>query len=79
MVRGAFKRFVHDHVFMRDRDGTIMTDRLEFEAPGGILGRLIDRLVLTSYLARFLEQRNEVIKRIAESEGEWRQYLSQRE
>jgi ligand-binding SRPBCC domain-containing protein len=74
MVRGAFKRFVHDHIFAEDGDGTLMMDRLEFEAPGGPIGRVLDRILLSSYLERFLRDRNELIKRVAESDR-WREYL----
>lgn len=75
MVRGAFSRFVHDHHFVADGSRTQMIDRLEFEAPGGILGRVVDRIVLSGYLRRFLIERNDVIKTIAESE-EWKRYLA---
>src|SRR5262249_39592567 len=74
MVRGAFKRFVHDHIFEEDRDGTMVTDRVEFEAPGGPIGRMLDRILLSGYLERFLRERNEIIKRVSESDG-WRDYL----
>jgi ligand-binding SRPBCC domain-containing protein len=74
MIRGAFKRFVHDHFFDEDGAATTMIDRLELEAPGGPIGRLLVRAVLTSYLERFLRTRNESIKRIAES-NDWRRYL----
>jgi ligand-binding SRPBCC domain-containing protein len=74
MVRGAFKRFVHDHIFEEEGDATVVTDRVEFEAPGGPMGRLLDRILLSSYLERFLRERNELIKRVAESDG-WRDYI----
>jgi ligand-binding SRPBCC domain-containing protein len=74
MQRGAFARFVHDHAFEVDGDHTVMSDRLELEAPLGVLGRLAERLVLRAYLERFLRERNEVLRRVAESEA-WRRYL----
>ena len=75
MVRGAFRRFVHDHHFEADGGATRMTDRLTFEAPAGPIGRLVDRWILRGYLTRFLRERNEVIRRAAESEA-WRRYLA---
>ncbi len=74
MVSGAFKRMVHDHEFADDPVGTLMRDRFEFQSPLGILGRIVDALFLTSYMRRFLVRRNEILKRLAESE-EWRRYL----
>ena len=45
-----------------------------FEAPGGPLGRLVDRLLLTRYLERFLLERNRMLKQVAESD-EWKRFL----
>src|SRR5262245_6560810 len=55
MVRGAFKRFDHDHYFKADgSNGTVMRDIFDFSAPLGILGRLVEPLFLTQYMRRFL-------------------------
>jgi len=74
MVSGAFKRMVHDHEFAEHPVGTLMRDRFDFASPLGFLGLIADQCFLTSYMRRFLVQRNEVLKRLAESE-EWRRYL----
>jgi ligand-binding SRPBCC domain-containing protein len=74
MVRGALRRFDHDHFFAARGEETEMRDVFDFESPLGPLGRLADALVLTRYLSRFLERRNEEIKRVAESDA-WRAML----
>jgi len=74
MVRGAFRMFRHDHIFEKVGDKTIMRDRFEFESPGWLFGRIFNTLVLKSYIRDLLTKRNEVIKRVAESE-EWRDIL----
>ena len=74
MVSGAFRRFDHDHFFDAGGEATEMRDVFDFESPLGPLGRIADALVLTGYLRGFLERRNAVIKRAAESE-EWRALL----
>jgi ligand-binding SRPBCC domain-containing protein len=74
MVRGAFRRFDHDHRFQAEGAGTRMTEVFDYHAPLGPLGRIAERLFLTAYMRRFLDARNAVIKRVAESD-EWRQYL----
>jgi ligand-binding SRPBCC domain-containing protein len=76
MVSGAFKRMVHDHEFDEHPTGTLLRDRFEFTSPLGILGRMADWLFLEGYMRCFLVQRNEVLKRLAES-SEWRRYLQQ--
>jgi ligand-binding SRPBCC domain-containing protein len=68
IVRGAFKRMVHDHTFVELPSGTQMFDRFEFESPFGILGRLVDRLFLGRYMRQFLAQRNRQLKVLAESD-----------
>lgn len=75
MVRGAFAWMEHDHWFDPTEDGgTVLRDDFRFAAPLGILGRVMEVLVLRRYMTRFLERRNAVIKRVAESE-EWREFL----
>jgi ligand-binding SRPBCC domain-containing protein len=75
MVRGPFKRFDHDHIFEKRGEGTLMRDVFDFNSPFGILGKLVDTLVLERRLGRLLRERNAILKRVAESD-EWKQYLS---
>lgn len=76
MVRGAFAWMEHDHWFdAAPGGGTVLRDAMRFAAPLGVLGRLVETLVLRRYMTRFLERRNAVIKRVAESHDEWRAFL----
>ncbi len=74
MVRGAFKRFDHDHIFEEAGGATLMIDRFDFTTPLGVLGRIADSVFLRRYLEKFLETRNKAIRRAAESEA-WRKFL----
>ncbi|HUP17656.1 MAG TPA: SRPBCC family protein [Acidimicrobiia bacterium] len=65
-VTGPFKAWRHVHLFETEADGTRMIDRIDYEAPFGILGRAIDRLFLNTYLTHLITQRNEFISRSAE-------------
>jgi ligand-binding SRPBCC domain-containing protein len=67
MISGAFASMVHDHIFNEHPDGTLMKDRFEFTSPFGYVGRIVDWLLLTSYMRRFLIRRNAVLKQFAES------------
>jgi ligand-binding SRPBCC domain-containing protein len=71
MVKGAFLRFEHDHHFAAMDDGTRLRDEVRFDAPWGALGRVVAR----RRLIPFLEERNNLLKQVAESE-EWRKYLN---
>ena len=75
MTRGPFRRFDHDHYFAPEDAGTRMTDVFDYAAPLGPLGRLAERLFLTRYLRLFLAERNQAIKRAAESD-QWRDLLA---
>jgi ligand-binding SRPBCC domain-containing protein len=74
MVKGTFKKIEHKHIFNEEAGVTTMRDEFLFEAPMGILGQLASALVLTRYMRTLLEKRNDLIKRVAESE-EWKKYL----
>ena len=78
MTAGAFKSFEHDHRFQEQDGETVMKDELRFSAPFGVLGLMVERLVLRNYLTRFLLERNQFLKQVAESEM-WREYLSKPE
>lgn len=56
-VRGPFKSFRHVHEFEATPGGCIMTDRVEFTAPFGLLGRAAGKLVLRPYLQRLIRDR----------------------
>ena len=73
MVRGAFRRVVHDHYFEVVPKGTRMVDVFDYSAPFGPLGVLVERFYLTSYMARFLERRGQALRALAESDG-WRRF-----
>jgi hypothetical protein len=51
-----------------------MKDVVQFEAPLGLLGWIAERLVLRSYVEKFLVKRNAHIRSVAEGEG-WKLYL----
>ncbi|MCZ4410015.1 SRPBCC family protein [Cryomorphaceae bacterium 1068] len=67
MISGAFKRFKHEHRFSATDGGTLMTDIFDYESPFGILGKLVDQLILEKYMTNLLTQRNSVVKEVAES------------
>lgn len=67
-VRGAFRRFDHDHWFTPEGRGTRVREVFDYDAPLGVLGRLAERLVLTRYMRRFLAERMAVVRSVAESE-----------
>lgn len=67
MVKGAFRRFRHEHQFLAVEGGTEMVDIFDYTSPLGPLGSFADRLFLRRYMTRFLLDRNAYLKREAES------------
>jgi ligand-binding SRPBCC domain-containing protein len=76
MTEGTFKKLYHQHIFEPIGTGTMMTDKFDFEAPLGILGKIVSALVLKNYMARFLKIRNTRIKQVAESD-EWKRFVKE--
>lgn len=67
-LKGIFKFIKHDHYFEQKKDGVLMKDVFIYEAPFGLIGKVVEQLILTNYLKKFLIERNEVIKDCAESD-----------
>lgn len=68
MQKGAFKRLKHIHEFIEVEGGTILKDTLDFATPLGPFGWIADQFVLKYYMKRFIMDRNDELKKIAESQ-----------
>ncbi len=72
---GLFTHFGHVYTFEDIGGGqTRFTDTFSFQSPLGLLGALVDRVVLRGRMKAVDEARAGDIKRLAESE-EWKKYL----
>jgi ligand-binding SRPBCC domain-containing protein len=74
LVRGAFRRFDHDHFFSQREGVTQMRDVMDFDSPLGIFGRMANWFVLGAYMRRLLATRNSFIKAAAETD-QWKRYV----
>lgn len=74
MQTGIFERMHHVHRFEMVDNSTVMIDEFSFVSPYGFLGKVADVLFLKAYLRRLLSNRNETIKRFAET-NEWQKLL----
>src|ERR1035437_457169 len=66
--KGAFKYIIHDHYFESKDELVIMKDTFEFDSPYFVIGKIVNKLILTKYMTNFLIQRNNIIKEYAESD-----------
>jgi hypothetical protein len=65
MQRGPFGRWRHQHIFEKTVNGTRMTDHVNFASPFGVLGRIVDALVLERHMVQLLKQNNEQVRAAA--------------
>jgi ligand-binding SRPBCC domain-containing protein len=67
MAAGAFAHFRHEHTFEVEGPGmTIMTDRMSWRSPAGVLGTLADGLFVRRTLRQLLTDRNsEIVRRFS--------------
>lgn len=66
MIEGRFKSFKHVHEFTPKDGGTLMRDTLEWTSPFGIIGSIVDKILLEKHLRDLVSKRNEKLKEIAE-------------
>ena len=68
MEKGQFKSFRHEHFFEFKNGVVIMKDKLQYETPFGLAGKLFDHLLLKKHLTQFLLKRNQHLKTLAENQ-----------
>ena len=71
---GDFHSMKHVHHFKPVDNGTIMIDLFDFETPYGSAGTVINRIFLTRYMRKLLEERNNMIRQFAETD-QWKKLL----
>ncbi len=74
MIKGDLKSFSHQHIFEKNKVGTLMKDVIYLEAPFGLLGKFVMWIFLKNYFKKLLTERNTIIKQFAESE-QWKMIL----
>ena len=68
MVSGKFKSFKHQHFFEQENKFVIMKDKINYETPFSIFGKLFDYFILKKHLTNFILERNMFIKNLAENQ-----------
>jgi len=60
-IKGPFKKFLHEHAFVKHPDGTLMRDTITLRSPFGPIGALVDELFMREYMRRLISERNDVL------------------
>lgn len=65
---GPFAAWHHRHVFLDDgRGGTLLRDEVEFQPPGGALGRWLGAAAILRNLEKMFGYRHETIRKLMET------------
>jgi ligand-binding SRPBCC domain-containing protein len=77
-LRGRFAFFQHDHYFHQTNStsATELHDEIRFRLSFGQLGRLVARTVVAPHALKLACRRFALLKRLAESPGAWKPYVS---
>ena len=61
-TKGPYSFWRHEHVFEDAEGGTLMSDRVQYELPFGILGNAVQRLIVARELERIFDYRARVLE-----------------
>jgi len=78
MIEGNFESFKHIHEFVPDGEGTLLRDTLIWTSPFGIVGRLVDALLLKDHLRKIVTLRNARVRQAAEKSATGRSPMADR-
>ncbi|MCA1580298.1 MAG: SRPBCC family protein [Acidobacteria bacterium] len=67
--RGPYRTWIHTHRFEPDGAGVLMGDRVEYELPFGVLGRLAHTLLVRRQLHGIFDYRRQAIEKIFPAAG----------
>jgi len=65
-IKGPFKVWVHSHCFKDQQDKTLMTDKVNYELPFGILGKTVNQILIKRLINKQFEFRHKTTKEILE-------------
>lgn len=68
-VAGPYRLWRHQHDFFERPDGVLMIDHVDYAAPLGPLGRLLERLLIRRRLDRIFDFREEVLAELFPPRG----------
>lgn len=63
-LRGPFRKWVHHHQLIRQDNGTLMVDTVDYEVPGGPLAPLVNKLYVSRDVSRIFAYRRQVLSTI---------------
>lgn len=65
-IKGPFKVWIHQHCFAESESNTIMTDKINYKLPMGVLGKLLNKIIIKKLIEKQFEFRHIKTKEILE-------------
>jgi len=65
--KGPFKFWIHSHCFEEQSGKTLMTDKIHYELPFGIFGKIANSLIVKNMIEKQFKFRHKVTKEILEN------------
>lgn len=62
MIQGRFKFFKHRHYYEEKNGVVFMKDVITYTTPYGILGKLLDVVLIKKHMTQFIKNRNQALK-----------------
>jgi ligand-binding SRPBCC domain-containing protein len=66
-IRGPMRKWVHDHLLVGEGEDVVITDRIEFDPPGGMLGFVATEARILAALNSGIAERHLALKQRLES------------
>ncbi|QTV05733.1 SRPBCC family protein [Faecalibacter bovis] len=63
-LKGPFKSWKHTHTFLRQGDGVLMVDEIEYELPFGVIGNLFHESLVLKNLEELFIYRKDICQKI---------------
>jgi ligand-binding SRPBCC domain-containing protein len=60
-IQGPYRLWIHEHLFQELRGGTLVSDKVEYAAPGGVL---VQKLLVAPDLRRIFHYRHQVLQQL---------------
>ena len=68
-LKGPYRMWHHHHEFIENGEGVLMIDRLKYEMPFGVLGRMVHKILVRQKLEFIFENRRKIIAQIFNGEN----------
>lgn len=63
-ISGPMKQWIHEHLFEESSDGVVITDRIQFEPPGGVVGLVINKSRILDNLEEGFDHRHSRLEKL---------------